>query len=225
MLLRVVEFLYTTLTMSSEFFHSGSSEQQFDEMSIRADIFYAKNSVTDTLDDLAAYAYNYQGYDAIQCDIATEVRTKQLKVLSSVVFAMALKNDRGVALDLDELYLLEKNAIPEAEYLAEVGINLETIIDENERLGTNDFLSILAQTEVTNQTTRDIYYHPWTRGVVEATLLRDLSDFNAIGSLDGTLYFTRPTRIPNIEVIFSYVPNEQIPQRILRVKRGNDSAG
>ena len=211
--------------MSSEFFHSGSSEQQFDDMSVRADIFYAKNSVTDMLDELAAYAYNYQGYDAIHCDIATEVRTKQLKVLSNVVFAMALKNDRGVALDLDELYLLEKNTMPEPEYLAEIGMDLGTVIDENERLGTNDFLSILAPIEITNQTIRNIYYHPWSRDVVEAALLRDLSDFDAVGSLGGTLYFTRPTRIRNIEVAFSYAPNEQIPQRILRVKRGNDSAG
>lgn len=153
--------------------------------------------------------YPYSGTTEEQFEwFVSKVRQMQLGVLSSFTLEMAEHEDYDAFFDLDDPRLLD-GIISESDFFTEHQDIAREAIRLGEARGTEDFLEILST--VADQSAREFSFFPWRKDL--------LPHYQAI-SKNKLIELPYPTRLPNIEIVFSYPAGKySLPRREMRLKK------
>ena len=153
---------------------------------------------------------DYLSMDESLTFMAAQVEVLQLKALAEYSLDIA-SGENVEPIDIDNSRVVgQTNKIVELPYYDA----FKHVIAEAEQLGTpagtRSFLTVLAPSEITDETHRELYFAPWNRHVAER-----LWEDTFIERADGSAWVSLPTRLPDVHLSYIYLPGQKEPIREL----------
>lgn len=155
--------------------------------------------------------------------LASKTRGHQLYLISKLTLEMARHNDHSVAIDVEDPQLLEGVEMPAPGFYEAYTTEAQAAINQGEKAGTNDFLEILAPDNIIDLDARRTHFSPWTRGAARKWAKRQ--GYTVDLYPNDSMQLSLPTKIPNVEILYFYPPETNIPKRTIQLKYpiiGND---
>lgn len=189
-------------------FYNGTPERERDRI-----IRTVTEEVTDRVNELRNSRYSYpQNLKEMEDVIISGTGEMQLMALALFVFEISSNEDETSFIDLEYTNTVPITIPSEFSVYSE---ELQMAAKKGEIQGTNDFLKILVPSDITDPTSREIYYSPWRKDLLRRKgILHDNADKSALAVLK--------TVLPNIGVLYHYPPFHDFPERTIRLMYGLD---
>lgn len=180
-------------------------------------IYEIMDEIDQTLDILNEPIQYSDPLEEVMQNVTRRARREQLTLLSEFVFEIAEHQDYTEPIDLDAPGLIDWSAFRPDGFPLRTDFYRQKV-GEGEQLGTEDMLAFLVPPDITELTERETHFLPWKKQLLQ----RKYPDsFNKDGS--GTVRF--PTRLPNIEVTYTYVADSDTPVRTIALAEPRQQGG
>lgn len=205
--------------MSSEYIRTPAAIQSesIEHEKLLDTIYEILDEVSQRLESIEANKVTIPETDSEMTEqILLSIYQKNLEILSKLVLDTSEYEEYDPAITIESPCLDMVDAFIHDIYLSDFFAMHEDEIEQRigpiQRESSEYFLSMLVPNTVEDPEMRSVYFLPWQKNLLKKS-------FGLSEDEDGSMRFSRPTRLSNICVIYDYAPGKQIPTRTIHLVR------